>query len=271
MREQPTLVRADLHNYGQTSNLISGGFDRIVAKAKERLGRGGVVGIVDVHEERYSRFRKNTPASQYEDLQHGVYFPNDNVLVLRGVRTFTPDDSMSILAFGIPEGKYLRRDEVSHMVKEAREEYDAVIIALQSQNLFKYLVRNPSLLEQIDAIEVFNGNYSIIPSSNQEAQLFWEFYRNKTENNLCSIVTSGGHSVSEIGLSWMMMPMLDLYSPGSLKESLAGGVKRERIREEENRTNSLFAKAMAFRHGLAVKYWWAKRAKEREVIDGIAQ
>ena len=90
------LVKADLHNYGQTSNAINEGFESIARKARQRLGPGAIVGIVDVHELRYSKFKVNTKA-KFEDLGNALYFPNEDILVLRGVRTFTRDDSKSIL------------------------------------------------------------------------------------------------------------------------------------------------------------------------------
>ncbi len=267
------LIKADLHNYGQTSNNIDEGFERIVQISHERLGSKGVVGIVDVQEERFSKFKKNTDVSGYEDLGHALYFPEKDILVLRGVRTFTRDDSKSLLVFGMNEGQYLKRgDDVGDMIKEAREVHNGVIIATEGQPLVEYfsLSRNYPALKMIDAVETFNGSYSLMPTLNQYSERFFEKQKN-AGLNLGSMVSSGGHSLYEIGLSWMQIPQIDKTNNLTITESLRESLKYQRHPATEKRNGSAFVKAMAVRHGLALKYWWAEKSKERQIINDIAQ
>lgn len=255
-------VKADLHNYGQTSNDINEGFERIVDRASKTLGLDGVVGIVDVHEKRYSKFKDKTKIP-YGDLSIGAYFSNEQVVVLRGVRTFTKDDSSSVLTFGIPEGRYLpRRDNPGEIIKQAHEEYNAVIIAPQSDNLFRYLGKNPDAFALVDAIETFNGNYSIKKDSNKQAELF-----QKTNAIPSIVITSGGHSISEIGRSWMRIPMLDISSEEELKSSLRDSLYCPR---DDFKDDSAFVKAMAYRHGVALQLWSRiSGSRGKTLIDGL--
>ncbi len=255
-------IIVDLHNYGQTSNQINEGFERIVDRAKHKLKRAGsAVGIIDVHEKRFEKYRKNTEV-EYEDFQHSLYFNKDHILIVRGLRTFTKDDSTSLLAFGIPQNRYLpRRNSLGEMVQEAHEKYNAVIIALQGKSSLDYFAQNTEFLKLVDAVEVFNGSYSIKKGSNEEAQRFFERY--SKEFNLGSVVTSGGHSVSEIGSSWMRIYLPDFRSPEVLRESLRNGIKEVREPHQEHRNSSHLVKAMAIRHGLALKLW-SKKTKSKD-------
>ncbi|MEK6891526.1 MAG: hypothetical protein AABX03_05320 [Nanoarchaeota archaeon] len=271
--EEQILVKADLHNYAQTDNVINECFERIANQAQRSMGENSVVGIVEVHEERYSKFKGNTAFLAYEDFGHAVYLPSKKVLVLRGVRTFTQDDSASILAFGIPENRYLpRRKDIGEMIQDAHEKYKAVIIAPQSQRLFKYLAGHEQALRQVDAVETFNGSYSIKRDSNNNAKLFHDMMNTKHLHfNLGSLVTSGGHSISEIGRSWTLLPHLDLTDSETLKESLREAIKLPKPEKGFHKDSSLSTKALAYIHAAKLKFWWALKSKERKttLIDGL--
>ncbi len=283
-------IRADLDNYLQTSNLINRGFEKAVRIARKRLGSGGILGIVDVHERRFDKFREFTVKSvmestlprvfysedifpgqhgfSYKDLGRGIlHFKEEGVTVIRGVRTFTTDDKMSFIAYGLPDGEYIkRRGNLGEMLQEAREK-EAINILHQGGALVEYMTRQQHNLDYVDGVIVHSGS----AHSQSRNELMQRFYENlRSQHDIGSVITSGGHSYSEIGTSWMEISEPKNYvNTNTFIEELREAIKHHGFSEtNEQRTRNT---VMPIVHGLKLKFWWIEKSKTREIIDGIAK
>lgn len=225
------MVKADLHNHLRTSSrYFEGDFDKAVDTTLRKLGAGAVLGVVNFSDWRYEHL---IDLGGYErqnmgDNKNGVYVPEKDVYIVKGQEV--PTKEGHLLVFGTGARTHLREGrKLEDTIKEARDQNGIIVVdhPFHVAGLGNYLEQNPKLLEQIDAIEIHNGEASFgfpfgpIPSrANKKAQ---EFYaRIKSDfPSLGAISSSDGHSMYELGSSWTEIRRpTNEYFVSSLKESV---------------------------------------------------
>lgn len=189
------MVRADLHNYLATDNKFTeeGFFNRVIDRARETLGSGGVLGVTDVSNER--RYGKFVDLLGYDRVnkENAIYIPEKEITIVRGERVFT-SDAGSFLVLGLKE-----KDRIPHelpvgiALKDAYEKEGIISINPAYTNV------NEEYLEIAKVIEAHNGSQT--PFANRKAR---KLYNGKIDE-LGFLVSSGGHSIEEIGTNWLTL------------------------------------------------------------------
>jgi len=213
-------VKVDLHNHLKTRYNVAEAYtlDEIVELGRNRLGKNGVLGIVNFADKRYEQIR-DLPGLERKELGCGFYVPEKNFLVVKGEEVPTRDGH--VLVFGIPGSKHITLGRtLSDTIKEVKD-HDGIIIADHPfvgawSGIGSYLETHREQLSDFDAIEVFNGEAVaaripiIMSDPNQCALNFYE--QNKRDfAHLGATTTSDGHSTAEIGRSYTNMQMPENY------------------------------------------------------------
>lgn len=264
----PTLVKADLHNWLATTNEFPESFfNKVVDRASKKLGPGGILGVVEASDEkRYGKFIE-LPGYVREDLGNAIHLWDKDLTIIRGERVFSNDKKGSVLVLGLKEENRMSHDRnLRDVFKEAKDKGGIIIYNPAYCTLPSY-----SYLEFVDAIEAHNGSFALKLGSNELSQKFYKSHRDNYP--IGYIVTSGGHSIREIGSSWMGIPNLNKTDADSIKESLRFGISRNRepyVREEK-KSNSHVMSAVHATKLFAPRIGWAERAKKRPVKNGIYQ
>lgn len=263
----PTLAKADLHNWlatGDTFNKYF--FNKVVDRASKKLGPGGILGVVEAsNERRYGKFVE-LPGYIRENFGNAIYLWDQDLIILRGERVSTKD-SGSLLVLGLDENNRMTHNrDIKDTLQEARDKNGIIIF-----NPSYCTLPDDSCLDGVDAIEVHNGSYALKVGSNDYSQEIYEYH--KENYNLGSIVTSGGHSVREIGSSWMKIPSLQREDGDSIRESLRVGIKRFRdpALGEEKRLNSCVMSTIHTAKLYTPIIGWGAKSKKRKVVEGIYQ
>ena len=283
-------VNFDGDNYIQTSNVVcwaTPGLEKVSRKARKTMGAGSIVAVVDVHEERFSKFKGKTRTHRHDTFKLGdagkiseripiresygrgiLYFPKEDITILRGVRTFTLDEfknERSFISYGLEEGKYItRREELKDMLKEAKEEHGAITIVHQ-RDVSGYLINNPDAWEFVDGLIVHSGSAKS-QKLNDDMQEFYETVASK--HGVGPVVVSGGHSYLEIGSSWMKIDKPDYSDADSFVESLRAGIRKPRYPEEERRRKNTLMPAS---HAAKLFAWGPISKRRPKDENGIAQ
>lgn len=224
-------VRADFHNHlRMSSRFARGDFNRAINTASRKLGHGAVLGVVNFSDWRYEHL---IDLGGYErqnlgDNRNGVYVPEKDVYVVKGQEV--PTKEGHLLVFGTGARYHLKEGRsFEETIKEARDQ-DGIIVVdhpFHIHGLGSYLEQNPRLLEQVDAVEIHNGEASFglpfgpIPlGANKKAQDFYARIESDFPN-LGAIASSDGHSMYEIGSSWteIQRPQFNGFV-NSLRESI---------------------------------------------------
>jgi len=199
-------IKADLHNHLRTSSRIKESDpDKVAEIILKRLGPGGAIGLVNFADNRYERFIEQ-PGYERVDIGNAVYFPEQDVLVVKGQEI--PTKEGHILVLGIEKGKHLKGARtLGETIKEAKD-HNGIIIAdhpFYRDGLGPFLKEN-GYLDHFDAIEVHNGEAALcIPgltpkNANQKAKEWYDEVK-WDHRNLGAIASSDGHSFYEIGSS----------------------------------------------------------------------
>ncbi len=233
-------IKADLHNHFATIGSDINNFNEAIDAIRKKLGEGGICGLVNFEDKRYEAF-SGLKGYEREDIGNAVYVPEKQVLVVKGQEV--PTKQGHLLVLGLQKDVFLRKARsLEDTIKEARDN-NGIIIAdhpFYKCGIGNYLAKNEKPLEEIDAIEVYNGEANLyIPlitriGTNTKAQVFYEFAK-KYYPDLGSFVSSDGHSLYEIGSSWMKIPEPCLKNSETLTKSLRKGIKIPRSEGEEKR------------------------------------
>lgn len=233
------LVRADFHNHLKTGGFPPRNIDvnRVIDTARARLGEGGILGVINY-----------PPATRYEDLAssrgydrqdlgNAVYFPDQSITVIKGVEfeVKLPDGRyVDLLVLGLDKDKSpTSRRNLKDAIREVRDLGALIGVdhPFHKDGAGPFLERNPEYLWGFDFFETHNGEASLwLPghsNSNQRAQNFFDKVRRtyeELETRLGKLVSSDGHSIREIGSSWMEIPALNLANRDTIVASLKQGM-----------------------------------------------
>ena len=190
-------VMASLHEHLRTSSRMKN-FNRIVDKAKDRLGEGGIVGLINFNDERYERFSELTGyAREFIGKPHSALriVPGD-LLIVKGQEV--PTQQGHVLIVGLPYGMQLKTGKNLDYTLDEADEFKAIKIIDHPffiEGLGPFLESNPQYIKRFNAVEVFNGNAELyIPKitnrgANKKAL---EFY--SRHNYLFPLISTDGHS-----------------------------------------------------------------------------
>lgn len=239
------MVKADLHNHLRTSSrYFERDFNAIVDSASKKLGDGAVVGIVNFADWRYENLI-NLRGYERQILgrnKNGVYVPEKDVYLVRGQEV--PTKQGHVVIFGTGARTHLKSGrKLEDTIKEARDQ-NGIVIAdhlFHYAGIGPYLEQNTHILEQIDAIEIHNGESSFglpfgpIPlGANRKAQEFYSNIKNKFPK-LGAISSSDGHSLYGIGSSWTE---LERPNKDNFVESLKMAIQKTDLSTPKKMENS---------------------------------
>lgn len=211
-------VNADLHNHLKTgSDMSTIDFNQVIDLARERLGPGGILGIVNFSDNRYEQF-SNKEGYKRVDFDCGFYVPEKDILVIKGEEVATKQGHLLVL--GLRKNRQLHHGkDLEETINEATNE-NGVVVAdhpftysgigeqLRKVSNIEGVKSYPGLLERLDAIEVHNGEAALLPFANKRAQEFFRrighFYQRPG-----ALISSDGHSLREIGSSYTTLNMPD--------------------------------------------------------------
>lgn len=241
------LIKADLHNHLTTlKEDLSRLSLRAIKLAKKRLGPGGIVGIINAQDQgigRYETFVRGLHDCDITNIGNAIYLPYFDIYVIKGQEVFTQDGHIS--ALGLNEGVRLRDYRtLEDTLKEARD-LDLTLILNHPFFLDGVLLKNtdkiPEILSLVDGIEVHNGEAWLpipgIQPANRKAQEFYN--RNKEIYNMGAVTSSDGHTLEEIGLSYMVTEQLDFSSDIRLRQSLRKLVREHKDYSKDKQTNAI--------------------------------
>ncbi|MDP3026364.1 MAG: hypothetical protein Q8N63_01555 [Nanoarchaeota archaeon] len=187
-------VRADLHTHlGKLKSSYD--FNKIINKARENLGRGGILGVTCFDDNRYKSLA-NSNGYKRENLGNGFYVPDKDILVVKTQEVFS--ERGHLLAVGLPEDKNLKSRKLIDIISEA----DSLGAGLIAVHLFalgglgKFLSKNPEYLKNFIGIEIHNGEAFY---ADKKARNFFDLI--KEDYEIGGISNSDGHYLFEIGSS----------------------------------------------------------------------
>jgi hypothetical protein len=253
-------VYADLHNHLRTQGNVSGLFNKTIDTARARLGIGGVVGLVNFSDRRYEKFSEQK-GYERQDLGNALYVPSKDILIVKGQEV--PTTGGHLLVLGLERDRHIKEGRtLEDTIKEAKEN-NTIIIAdhpFYWQGIGPKLILSPDLLDSLDAIEVHNGEaafslFGLFPKdANTRAQEYF-FNVGSIRENIAAFVSSDGHSIRELGTSWMEISMpcnypASLKSPEEVVENLRTGIIENRLKRlQTQKRNSKFG---ALTHAIAL-------------------
>lgn len=252
------MVKADLHNHLRTSSRIfSGDFDKVAKITRFRLGFDGIIGVVNFSDNRYEKLIQ-CPGYERVDLENDgscFYVPDLDVYIMKGQEVPTKEGHLLVLGIGknvhLKDGRSL-----DDTVKEAKDNRGIILAdhPFYSNGVGNYLRRNPDFIENLDAIEVHNGeagfslpfsNY-FPPKANEKAQEFFsDYFLTYAQKNdlshidspeLGAIYSSDGHSFYEIGSSYT--ELTSAISQIDFLNSLRTAIHKTGNRTEGKQSNS---------------------------------
>ncbi len=213
-------MKADLHNHLRTSsNLQEIDFNIAISLAMKRLGINSVFGLVNFADGRYEEFIgfRGYDRIYLGNTKNAIYIPEKGVLVVKGQEVPTKQGHILILGLGYDIHLKQFRD-LEDTLKEAKDNDGTVIVdhPFHLNGLGSYLEANPQFLEEIDAIEVYNGEACFgIPKTsfpyraNRRAQEFYDKIK-RDFVHLGALASSDGHSMYELGRNWTEIDNIDM-------------------------------------------------------------
>jgi hypothetical protein len=237
------MVKADLHNHLRTSSrCLEADFNRAVDKASKRLGNNGILGVINFTDKRYEHF-VDLNGYEREDVgenKNGVYVPQKKILVVKGQEV--PTKQGHLLVLGLGYDRHIKENKsLENTLKEVRDKR-AIAVAdhpFYLSGIGHYLKRNPKIIEEIDAIEIHNGEasfgFSFGPLPNNANELAQEFYREIKSEFPClgALSSSDGHSIYEIGKNWTEIDMPDIANKGNFTNSLRNSIRNTDLKTEK--------------------------------------
>ena len=205
-------IKADLHNHLRTSSILENSdFNNSIDVASRKLGSGACFGLINMHDRRYEKFAdlKGYEREWIGDNKNGIYIPEKDVLVVRGQEITTKQGHLLVLGLGY-EIHLKNGISLEETLKKAKDNNGIIITdhPFYTEGTGNYLEKNQKFLEDIDAIEVHNGESAFgLPLSpfpigaNKKAQDFYSRIK-KDYPHLGAISSSDGHSIDEVGSSW---------------------------------------------------------------------
>lgn len=228
-------IKADLHNHLSTLSNIPKEFNKTLDIAKKRLGKNGILGIINGGDDnRYEDFI-NLRGYERQNLGNAIYVPGKEILVLRGQEVFTKQGHLLVL--GLKRDIHLKSNQNLENSLKAAKDNNGIIIAVHPFFIFgagNYLAKNPILLEYFDGIEIFNGEAFY---GNKKAR---EFYNQiKGDYGIGVVSSSDGHSLYEIGFNYTWLEKPNIEDSEKLNYSLRNSIKEHKDYFEDNQNLSI--------------------------------
>ncbi len=272
------MVRADLHTHLRNGSVPGrNDFNLVIDTASRRLdaGNGAVFALANVLDNRYESFI-SLPGYNRDyigDAGNAVYVPKKNVLVIKAQEIPTKEGHLLVL--GLAKDFSIKENMTLEQTIAAAQENCGVIIAphpFYASGIGHYLETRPHLLDGIDAIEVHNGEASLgIPfmksfprKANKRARGFYEI-KKFIFPNLGAISASDGHSIYELGTSWVDI-VKPSFMPGRFYSSLKSSVRRTRDSIMRHNGRSIFG-VLCHAVALAVSTAKSKLLKENQITS----
>lgn len=234
-------INTDLHThlrtYTQTA-FDSRHVEKLAEITRQKLGPGGIVGLVnmigkegdDRNFELFSHVAGSCGRSVYRPKDGLVYIPKLDIFFLKGLEIDTLEGHL--LGFFLPENSKI----------PAREPWQDTVRRIQdlggisgtphpyspwgiAYNLLKKLREEEAneLFQNVDFIEVLNGESRLTPGKNAQALEAYELVRKKRQ--VGAIGVSDSHSVMEVGNIYTT-----LYLPVSTKELFDNDKPSEKLK-----------------------------------------
>lgn len=234
-------ANADLHNHLKTGSYMPEWiFNKAVDIALQRLRKSGIFGMVNFEDRRYEDF-VSLRGYERQDFGNAVYVPGKEILVVKGQEVPTKEGHLLVL--GLTKDVRLKAGRtLDDTIKEARDN-NGILVADHPFYLHgtgNFLDKHPEFLEQIDAIEIHNGEaidlWPLTPiAPNERAWSSHIVWRNRikskgAERSLGALYVSDGHSLNELGTSYTILDMPDyagLKTSGDVVSSLRKAVRAD--------------------------------------------
>ncbi|MCK5043774.1 hypothetical protein KAR52_02125 [Candidatus Pacearchaeota archaeon] len=235
-------IKADLHNHLKTLSGMNGLFNKTIDKISFSLDVGGLMGLVNYEDKRYESFI-GLKGYNRENLGNAIYIPEKDILIIKGQEI--PTKQGDLLVLGLDENQYLQSGRsLEDTFKEAKDNNGIIITdhPFYFAGVGYYLKRNPRLLEYLDGMEIHNGEANIwIPkiapaNANKISQEFYEEIKNNYD--MGAISCSDGHSLYEIGSSYIFLEKPNIENSEKLNESLRKSIRGHKDFYQDKQTNS---------------------------------
>ena len=242
-------IKADFHNHGGT-RIYRGSFNKVIDKSCESLGPSGILGWISFSDRRYELFA-NSPGYERQKIGNAVYIPQKDILVIKGQEIGTKEGHLLVL--GLKEEDYVKDNLSLEDTLKSSKDKNTIIIAdhpFYLRSIGKYLKRKPAILEQLDAIEIHNGNANYIPffvprEANKKAR---EFYNETSMHyDFGAVSSSDGHSVAEIGSSYTLIEKPSFENSEKLVETLRKSIREHKDFSQDKKHSSYLRTA---EHGI---------------------
>ncbi|MFH1711073.1 MAG: hypothetical protein ABH840_02060 [Nanoarchaeota archaeon] len=240
-------IKADLHNHLKTGSYMPEGiFNKTIDVAQERLGDGGIVGLVNFEDRRYEDFSDLWGYDRH-DFGNCIYIPEKEIIVVKGQEV--PTEQGHLLVLGLMRDVRLKAGRtLEDTIKEARDN-NGILIAdhpFYLQGIGHYLKKNHELVYELDGIEVHNGEaalgiFGFTPiNANQKAEDFVSKLgldivlagAREPETKRPGIISSSdGHSLYELGRNYTVLRVEDesmLAISEEFNKNLRGAIKDSR-------------------------------------------
>ncbi len=247
-------IKADLHEHWRTpSKIKENDFNNIVNTAHKRLGKGGIVGLVNFEDNRYEAITRLKGYSR-ENLGNAVYVPEKEITLIRGQEI--PTKEGHLLSLALPEDLNLPSGEpIKETVKRIRDNNGIVVVdhPFYFEGIGGYLSKNQETLEDIDALEVWNASacfgIAFTPLKINANKMALEFF-NSIKNNfpyLGGLCVQDGHSKYEFARSYSVLEDISRENSETISNSLRSSIRQHRNFEDDKRAK-YFGKIGAIDH-----------------------
>lgn len=219
--------RIDLHNHVRTrSEMHEGDLIRVLARARESLGIGGIVGVTNFEDNRYEQLLSQAAQEDFSigPANSSIHSPEYGITIVKTQEV--PTAQGHLLVVGLGEGKELEGGEHLADTLEKAKDLGCLTIAVHifaPYGLGKFLSDRTHYLKSLDALEVSNGEAGIFIGANEHARHFFNVVSHI--NPLLGAVSfSDGHSIGKIGSSYTEIDRVSYSSPvfGDLAKEIRG-------------------------------------------------
>ena len=227
-------IKADLHNH-LSKGSYNNDFNKVIDISSKRLGHAGILGICNDEDNRYESF-VDLAGYEREDFKGFIYIPSKNLFVIKAQEVFAKQGH--ILVLGLEKYKHIKSKDLEDVLKEAKDiNENNIIIPVHLfffQGCGNYLIHNPNLIKDFDAIEVNSGEAIY---GNKKAKQFYEII--KEDSEIGAVSFSDGHSLYEIGLNYTILDMPSEFEFNKFISSLKNSIRQHKDYSEDKQNFSL--------------------------------
>lgn len=236
-------VKIGLHNHFRTSSWVKErDLEKAAKIARERLGPGAVIGLVNFSDFRYEQTIERSPLKNKVDLGNAVYLPDYDVLVIKGQEI--PTNQGHLLAMGVRHGWAITEHEDAETTLRRIKGLGILAIAdhpFYHEGLGQFISDDIKARAPLfDGFEVYNGEaefgFSRGPLPKDANRKASDFYFNEIYKKypVFALSSSDGHSFGEIGNNPTTIKMPDNYRESFTREgrSITDTLKKGLLSED---------------------------------------